>query len=129
MRKVLETCLAALEDGEHGITFSSGLGATTAITALLEAGDHLVAGDDLYGGTNRYIQRCLKKQGITYSFVDMTKVENVINAIQPNTKVRLKILFFLSLFQIYFVSEFHDILLKICIIIEFLIYDFVFCIL
>ncbi|KAL6433414.1 hypothetical protein ACFW04_006514 [Cataglyphis niger] len=87
MRKVLETCLAALEDGEHCITFSSGLGATTAITSLLETGDHLVAGDDLYGGTNRFIQNCLKKQGITYSFADMTKVENVINALQPNTKM------------------------------------------
>lgn len=108
---MLETCLAALEDGKHGFAFSSGLGTTTAITALLQAGDHLVAGDDLYGGTNRYIQKCLKNHGVTYSFIDMTKVENVINAIQPNTKVRLKILFFLSLFQIYFIFEFNDILL------------------
>lgn len=106
---MLETCLATLEDGKHGITFSSGLGATTVITSLLQAGDHLVAGDDLYGGTNRYIQKCLSNHGVTYSFVDMDKIENVINAIQSNTKVRLKILF--ALLQIYFVFEFNDILL------------------
>lgn len=87
IRNVLETCLAALDDGKHGFAFSSGLGTTTAITALLQAGDHLVAGDDLYGGTNRYIQKCLKNHGVTYSFIDITKVENVINAIQPNTKM------------------------------------------
>ncbi|XP_072758051.1 putative cystathionine gamma-lyase 2 [Anoplolepis gracilipes] len=86
-RKVLETCLAALEDGKHGITFASGLGAATAVTALLKAGDHLIAGDDLYGGTNRFIQKCLSTQGVTYSFVDMTQAENVISAIQPNTKM------------------------------------------
>jgi len=54
----------------------------------LQKGDHLVAGDDLYGGTNRYIQKCLSNHGVTYSFVDVTKVENVINAIQSNTKVK-----------------------------------------
>lgn len=86
-RNVLETCLAALEEGKHGLCFSSGLGAMTAITALLEAGDHLIAGDDLYGGTNRYIQKCLSKQGTKSTFVDMTNVQNVIDALQPNTKV------------------------------------------
>lgn len=70
--------------------FSSGLGATTAITSLLQAGDHLVIGDDLYGGTNRYVQKCMSKQGMKYTFVDMTNIQNVIDAIQPNTKVRLK---------------------------------------
>lgn len=95
---MLETCLAALEDGKHGLTFASGLGATTAITALLQTGDHLVACDDLYGGTNRFIKKCLSNQGITYSFVDMAKVENVTNAIKSNTKVRLKILFRFTLF-------------------------------
>ncbi|XP_011685038.1 PREDICTED: cystathionine gamma-lyase [Wasmannia auropunctata] len=86
-RNVLETCLAALDDGTHGLCFSSGLGATTAIAALLETGDHLIAGDDLYGGTNRFIQKCLSKQGVKYTFVDMTDVQNVIEAIKPNTKM------------------------------------------
>ncbi|XP_070523180.1 putative cystathionine gamma-lyase 2 isoform X2 [Cardiocondyla obscurior] len=86
-RDVLETCLAALENGKHGFCYSSGLGATTAISALLQAGDHFVAGDDLYGGTNRYIQNCMSKQGIKYTFVDMTNVQNVVDALQPNTKM------------------------------------------
>ncbi|XP_012233878.1 putative cystathionine gamma-lyase 2 [Linepithema humile] len=86
-RNVLETCLAALENGKHGLTFASGLGATTTIVALLQAGDHLVAADDLYGGTNRLFQKCLIKQNIKSTFVDMTSVQNVIDAIQPNTKM------------------------------------------
>ena len=84
---MLETCLAALEEGTYAYAYSSGTGSLTAVTALLKAGDHLVAGDDLYGGTVRFIIRCLANQGITYSFVDTTKVENAINAIQPNTKM------------------------------------------
>jgi len=86
-RNVLETCLAALENGKHGICFSSGLGATTAITALMETGNHLIIGDDLYGGTNRFVQKCMSKQGKEFTFVDMTNIQNVIDAIQPNTKM------------------------------------------
>ncbi|KAG5347542.1 CGL lyase, partial [Acromyrmex charruanus] len=86
-RNVLETCLAALENGKHAFCFSSGLGTLTAIAGLLEAGDHMIVGDDLYGGTNRYIQKCSSKQGIKYTFVDMTDVQNVLDAIQPNTKM------------------------------------------
>ncbi|KYM93826.1 PREDICTED: putative cystathionine gamma-lyase 2 [Cyphomyrmex costatus] len=86
-RDVLETCLAALENGNHALCFSSGLGTLTAITGLLETGNHLVVGDDLYGGTINYIQKCSSKQGVTYTFVDMTDVQNVIDAIQPNTKM------------------------------------------
>lgn len=80
--------MAALENGKHCLTFSSGLGATVAITALLQAGDHLIAADDLYGGTNRYFQKGLSKQNIKVTFMDMTKnVQNVIDAIEPNTKM------------------------------------------
>ncbi|KYN10717.1 PREDICTED: putative cystathionine gamma-lyase 2 [Trachymyrmex cornetzi] len=86
-RDVLETCLAALENAKHAFCFSSGLGTLTAIIGLLEAGDHLVVGDDLYGGTNIYIQKCSSKQGVKYTFVDMTDVQNVIDVIQPNTKM------------------------------------------
>ncbi|KAH0945178.1 hypothetical protein HN011_004663 [Eciton burchellii] len=86
-RNVLETCLAAIEGGKHGLTFSSGLGAMTIIGSLLQTGDHVISGDDLYGGTNRYFQKCLSKQNIMISFVDMTNVQNVIDAIQPNTKM------------------------------------------
>lgn len=90
-RKVLETCLAALESSKHALTFSSGLASITMIGSLLKTGDHLISGDDLYGGTNRYFQRCLQKQNITISFVDTTKVENVIDAIRPSTKVRKRL--------------------------------------
>ncbi|XP_018315202.1 putative cystathionine gamma-lyase 2 [Mycetomoellerius zeteki] len=86
-RNVLETCLAALENAKHAFCFSSGLGTLTAIAGLLEAGDHLIVGDDLYGGTNRYIQKCSSKQGVQHTFVDMTDVQNVKDAIQPNTKM------------------------------------------
>ncbi|XP_018315201.1 putative cystathionine gamma-lyase 2 [Mycetomoellerius zeteki] len=86
-RNVLETCLAALENGKHAFCFSSGLGTLTAITGLLKAGDHLIVGDDLYGGTNNYIRKCSSRQSMTYTFVDMTDIQNVIDAIQPNTKM------------------------------------------
>lgn len=55
---------------------------------FIAKGDHLVAGDNLYHGTSNYIEKCLSNHGVTYSFVDVTKVENVISAIQPNTKVK-----------------------------------------
>ncbi|XP_017882596.1 putative cystathionine gamma-lyase 2 [Ceratina calcarata] len=86
-RNVLETCLAALENGKYAHTFSSGLGATTILTALLKAGDHIVSGDDIYGGTNRFFQKCLSTHNILTSFVDMSDVNNIINSIKPNTKM------------------------------------------
>ncbi|KAG5327642.1 CGL lyase, partial [Pseudoatta argentina] len=86
-RNVLETCLAALEKGKHAFCFSSGLGTLTAITGLLKSGDHLIVGDELYGGTNHHIRKCSSRQGITHTFVDMTDIQNVIDAIQPNTKM------------------------------------------
>jgi len=111
-----------LEKGKHGFCFSSGLGATTAITALLEAGDHFVVGDDLYGGTNRYIQKCLSKQGVKYTFVDMTNVQNITDAIQPNTKVNRKQKNYLDLLLEFNISYFKH-------IIYFLIsYQFISCI-
>lgn len=52
-RCVLEECIASLDNGKHGMCFASGLGATTCIFAMLSHGDHIVCGDDMYGGTNR----------------------------------------------------------------------------
>ncbi|XP_018368868.1 PREDICTED: probable cystathionine gamma-synthase, partial [Trachymyrmex cornetzi] len=54
---------------------------------LLKAGDHLIVGDELYGGTNSHIRKCSSRQGMTSTFVDMTDIQNIINAIQPNTKM------------------------------------------
>lgn len=53
---MLEKCLASLDNGKYGLTFSSGLGASTAILTMLSNGDHMVVGDDIYGGTNRLIR-------------------------------------------------------------------------
>lgn len=86
-RNVLETCLAALENGKHGFAFASGLGATTAIAGLFQSGDHIISGDDIYGGTNRYFQKVLSKQNIEISFVDMSTTKNVLASIKPNTKM------------------------------------------
>ncbi|KAF7995167.1 hypothetical protein HCN44_004639 [Aphidius gifuensis] len=86
-RNVLETCMASLENGKYGLVFASGLGATTGIAALLEAGDHLVCCDDVYGGTNRYFRNCMSKNNISVTFADATSVKNVVNAIQSSTKM------------------------------------------
>jgi len=86
-RNVAEACIAALDGGKHGMLFSSGLGATMTLTHLLNAGDHVIAMNDLYGGTNRYFRKCASKQNIETSFIDMTNVDNVTAAIRPNTKM------------------------------------------
>ena len=86
-RDVLEKCLAALDSANYAITFSSGLAATSTITMLLSSGDHVVAMDDLYGGTNRYFRRVASKMGIEVTFVDATNPENVAKAMKPSTKM------------------------------------------
>ncbi|XP_011299776.1 cystathionine gamma-lyase [Fopius arisanus] len=86
-RNVLETCLAAIENGKHGLAFASGLGATTALASLLDAGDHIICCDDVYGGTNRYFRTCCSKNNIQITFTDATNIKTVINSIQPTTKM------------------------------------------
>ncbi|XP_076642704.1 cystathionine gamma-lyase [Halictus rubicundus] len=86
-RNVLETCLAALENGKHGFAFASGLGATSVLCSLLKSGDHLLSGDDIYGGTNRFFRRCLTTHNIELSLVDTTDINEIIAGIKPNTKM------------------------------------------
>jgi cystathionine gamma-lyase len=86
-RNVAEECLASLEKGKYGLLFSSGLAATSVLTHMLQSGDHVVAMDDLYGGTNRYFRRVANKNGIQTTFVDASKPENVKHAMQPETKM------------------------------------------
>lgn len=86
-RDVLERCLASLDNGKYGLTFSSGLGVTTTIITMLSAGDHVVAGDDLYGGTNRLLRQVAMKMNIAVDFVDTTDLAKVEAAIKPNTKL------------------------------------------
>ncbi|XP_053622636.1 cystathionine gamma-lyase [Plodia interpunctella] len=86
-RNTLEECLAALEDAKYALTFSSGLGSTTTILGLLNAGDHIVSSDDVYGGTNRLFRAVATKHGIDVSFTDFTDLKKVSNSIKENTKL------------------------------------------
>ena len=79
--------MASLENGPHGVAFSSGCAATTTTVHLLQAGDHVIAGDDMYGGTFRVFDKILKFHGLEFSYVDLTKSENFKAAIKPNTKM------------------------------------------
>lgn len=86
-RQALETCLASLEGAAHGLAFSSGTAAADAVMKLLNPGDHVVCADDVYGGTYRLFELVLKRYGIAYSWIDMTKPENVRAALHPNTRM------------------------------------------
>ena len=86
-RTALEECLAALEGGKYGLSFGSGLAAEGNIINLLSAGDHVICGDDVYGGTYRLFEKVWKRYGLTFTFVDASDAEKVKAAIQPNTKM------------------------------------------
>lgn len=86
-RDTLETCLAALEGAKYGLCFSSGLGATTTLLGMFKCGDHIILGDDLYGGTNRLLRKIGTKFGLEFSFVECREPQNIANAIKPNTKL------------------------------------------
>ena len=86
-RKAYEDCLANLESAKYGFAFASGCAATTTILHLLKQGDHVIAMDDMYGGTYRLFDKVLKNDGFEFSFVDLTQVENFSKAIKPNTKM------------------------------------------
>lgn len=82
-RTVLEKHLAQLEGAERAFAFGSGMAALAAVTRLLKAGDHVVAGDDLYGGTSRLLSRVVPNAGVEVTNVDTSNVEAVRAAIQP----------------------------------------------
>jgi cystathionine gamma-lyase len=86
-RTALEECLASLEGGKYGLSFGSGLAAESNIINLLSAGDHVICGDDVYGGTYRLFEKVWKRYGLTFTFVDASDAEKVQAAIQPNTKM------------------------------------------
>lgn len=86
-RTALEGNLAALESAKFGICFSSGVAATDAVARCLRPGDHIVASNDLYGGTYRLFREIFGPLGITSDFVDMSDVENVKRAFTPQTKL------------------------------------------
>jgi cystathionine gamma-lyase len=86
-RRTLEACVAALEGGAHGIAFGSGCAATTAVMQLLRPGDHVVACDDVYGGTFRIFDKLFSPLGIEVSSIDMTVPRNVERALKPSTRL------------------------------------------
>lgn len=86
-RGVLEQCLASLEGARHGLAFASGLAAEDAILRLLRAGDHIVMGNDAYGGTFRLIDRVHGPTGIECSAVDLTDADATRAAFRPTTKL------------------------------------------
>ena len=88
-RTLLETQLADLERGKHASVFASGMAAITALTRLVENGEEILAGDDLYGGTVRLLEQILPRQGIKVSYVDTTRLENVRAALTLRTKLVL----------------------------------------
>jgi cystathionine beta-lyase len=86
-REALEKTLATLENGTHAYAFSSGMAATSSSLAILQQGDHVIATADIYGGSYRILSQFFSKFGITTTFVDMTRLENVEEAIRPNSRL------------------------------------------
>ena len=87
-RKALEDCIAALEGAKYGLAFASGLAAETAVLGgLLKKGDHVVAGDDLYGGTYRLFEKVFKNWGLEVSYADSKDPASFKKAIRRNTRL------------------------------------------
>jgi cystathionine gamma-lyase len=86
-RLALEACLASLEGAKYGAAFASGCATADMVMHLLDAGDHVVCSDDVYGGTFRIFDKVFKRQGLSFSFVDLTQPGNLEKAITPKTKL------------------------------------------
>lgn len=86
-RESLETCLSALEGGKFGFAFGSGSAAATTLLHTLVPGDHVLCGDDVYGGTYRLFSRVLGPGGVTTSFVDMRDLDALRAALRPTTRM------------------------------------------
>lgn len=85
-RAALEALIAELEGGVRGLGFASGLAALSTIMMLFDAGDHLIIGDDVYGGTFRLQDKVFRRLGLEATYVDTSDVENVQKAVQSNTR-------------------------------------------
>jgi len=86
-RKALEDCLAAVENGKHGLCFGSGVAATDAVMKLLSPGDEVIASDDMYGGTYRIFTKIFQKLGIKFHFINMQNAADISAYINQNTKL------------------------------------------
>lgn len=86
-REALQKNIAALENGKHCVTFSSGMGATDAVMKLLRPGDEVITGDDLYGGSYRLFTKIFEPYGIKFHFINLTDANNIKKYINANTKM------------------------------------------
>ncbi len=86
-RKILEDTIAKLEGGKAGFAFATGMAAETTVIHLLKAGDHVIAGDDIYGGTYRLFQDVMGGLGLEFTFLRMDNRKKIEDAIRPNTKM------------------------------------------
>ena len=86
-RKALEDCLAALENAQFGLAFSSGMGATDTVMKLLKPGDEVITGNDLYGGSYRMFTQIFAQYGIKFNFIDLNDAANISNYVTENTKL------------------------------------------
>lgn len=86
-RTALEQALAEIENGKYGLAFSSGVAATDAVIKLLEPGNEVIAGSDMYGGTYRLFSKVFEKFGIKFHYVDMQDLNNIASIINSNTKL------------------------------------------
>src|SRR5215471_17256115 len=86
-RERLERCVAELEGATHGLAYASGMAATSTVLQLLKSGDHVVASDDLYGGTYRLFERLLRGYGLTFTHVDSSSSAALERAVTAETKL------------------------------------------
>jgi len=86
-RKVLEDTIAQLEGGKAAFTFATGMAAETTVMHLLKTGDHVISGDDIYGGTYRLFQDVLPAFGLEFTFLRMDNRKRIEEAIKPNTRM------------------------------------------
>src|SRR5690606_1030169 len=87
-RQAFERCVADLESGRHGFAFASGMAATATLLELLDAGDHVVAMDDIYGGTRRLFERVRRRSaGLEFTFADLSDPANLERALREDTRM------------------------------------------
>src|SRR5579885_2175474 len=86
-RAVLQKQLAELENGDHALVFASGLASTDAVLNLFQSGDHVIAGDDLYGGTYRLFEKVATYRGLQFDFIDLKNDDLFRSKLRPETKL------------------------------------------
>jgi cystathionine gamma-lyase len=86
-RTALEKCLAALEGSQYGLAFASGMAATDTVLRLLAPGDHVLAGNDVYGGTYRLFKNEFERYGLDFTYIDTTDLKALKNNLRPETRL------------------------------------------